>query len=249
MQNLPLWLRLSVAVGFVILISTTVPMVGFVGLVEIGVVDPTFLFQRADGSRFEDDDDESIILRVAMLTGGLSLVFGIITAVIASREFSRPITQLAKASERIGTGDLDYRVTIPQTSRELQQFVDAFNQMAADLQEAEELRRRLMADVSHELRTPLTVLEGNLRAALDKVYDLDEAEIANLYSQTHHLSRLVEDLHLLARAEAKQLPLNRELVDIKHVVREVKDNFSTIGRRESNPVFITHCSGSPHDTS
>jgi signal transduction histidine kinase len=52
--------------------------------------------------------------------------------------------------------------------------------------------------VVYDLRTPLTVLEGNLRAALDRVYPLDEAEIANLYGQTRHLIRLVNDLHELA---------------------------------------------------
>ena len=49
------------------------------------------------------------------------------------------------------------------------ELADSFNKMAADLQHAEILRNNLMADVSHELRTPLTVLEGNLRAALDRV--------------------------------------------------------------------------------
>ena len=46
------------------------------------------------------------------------------------------------------------------------------------------------------------MLEGNLRAALDHVYALDEAEIANLYGQTRHLIRLVNDLRELALAES-----------------------------------------------
>ena len=77
-----------------------------------------------------------------------------------------------------------------------------------------------MADVSHELRTPLTVLEGNLRAALDKVVPLDEAEIANLYGQTRHLIRLVNDLRELSLAEAGQLPLEMVPVDLKMLIIE-----------------------------
>lgn len=92
--------------------------------------------------------------------------------------------------------------------------------MAADLQRAETLRSNLMADISHELRTPLTALEGNLRAALDHVYALDEVEIAVLYGQTRHLSRLVNDLRELAPAEAQQLPLERQPTDLAALVKE-----------------------------
>jgi two-component system, OmpR family, sensor kinase len=46
----------------------------------------------------------------------------------------------------------------------------AFNEMAADLEQAETLRRNLVADIAHELRTPLTVIQGNLQAILDDVY-------------------------------------------------------------------------------
>ncbi|MEI7849134.1 MAG: ATP-binding protein, partial [Chloroflexota bacterium] len=94
------------------------------------------------------------------------------------------------------------------------------NKMAAELQHAETLRNNLMADVSHELRTPLTVLEGNLRAALDKVVPLDEAEIANLYAQTRHLIRLVNDLRELSMAEAGQLPLEKTATNLNNLVAE-----------------------------
>ena len=101
---------------------------------------------------------------------------------------------------------------------ELDELTTAFNKMAADLQHAAELRTSLMADVSHELRTPLTVLEGNLRAALDHVYELDEEQIANLYEQTRHLIRLVSDLRELALAEAAQLPLDIKPLDVARLV-------------------------------
>src|SRR5262249_4260212 len=83
-------------------------------------------------------------------------------------------------------------------------------------------------DVSHELRTPLTVLEGNLRAALDRVYPLDEAEIANLYGQTRHLIRLVNDLHELALAEAHLLPLDMAPTDLTLLVDETLQVFTPL---------------------
>ena len=101
-----------------------------------------------------------------------SLVVGLGGGMVIGRVVSAPITDLVKAADKIGKGDLNTRV-LPHGSQEMIDLADRFNKMAEDLQHAETLKNNLMADVAHELRTPLTVLEGNLRAALDKVYSLD----------------------------------------------------------------------------
>ena len=103
-------------------------------------------------------------------------------------------------------GDLSQRVP-EQGTEETRAVARSFNQMAANLEQAEQLRRNLMADVAHELRTPLTVIQGNLQALLDGVYPLERGEIATIYDETRLLSRLVADLRDLAQAEAGQLRL------------------------------------------
>jgi signal transduction histidine kinase len=148
-----------------------------------------------------------------------SIVVGIGGGVIIARVVSAPIMELVNAADKIGRGDLNTRVS-PHGAQEMIDLAQTFNQMAADLQRAETLRNNLMADVAHELRTPLTILEGNLRAALDKVYALDESEIANLYGQTRHLTRLVNDLRELALAEARQLHLEKTRMDLNLCLKE-----------------------------
>ena len=101
---------------------------------------------------------------------------------------------------------------------EIADVARAFNDMAARLERTESLRRNLVADVAHELRTPLTVLQGNLLAVIDDVYPLEKAEIVRLYEQTRLLSRLVEDLHELSQAEAKQFPLNLLPVQVDELI-------------------------------
>lgn len=148
-----------------------------------------------------------------------SVVVGTLGGALIGRIVSAPISSLSQAAQRIGKGELGVRV--PQGgSQEMIALSQAFNRMAADLQQAETVRLNLMADVSHELRTPLTILEGNLRAALDQVVPLGEAEVANLYSQTRHLIRLVNDLHELVQAESGQLPLEKTPVDLSALVAE-----------------------------
>lgn len=159
-------------------------------------------------------------------------IFGVLGGVLTSRLVAAPITQLAAAAHAVGSGDLATRVPANHSSREMDELTDAFNTMAANLQRAGEMRTSLMADVSHELRTPLTVLEGNLRAALDHVYELDGEQIANLYEQTRHLIRLVNDLRELSLAEAGQLPLDLRPLHLDLLVEEVAAAFELLAEEK-----------------
>jgi signal transduction histidine kinase len=215
-----LWVRIS------LLISSLL----FAGILATAVLGFVFRGDPGAGAAAPGQGDvatvTSFTLRLAGVVTFVSII-GVAVGVLVSRTISAPITQLARAAQRIGRGDLHTRVAIGG-SQELIELAHAFNTMAGDLQRAETLRANLMADVSHELRTPLTALEGNLRAALDRVYALDEAEIANLYSQTRHLIRLVNDLRELALADAHQLPLDKQPTNLGTLVEETLQVFAPL---------------------
>ena len=173
----------------------------------------------------------TFLLSIALVGGGIGIVFG----VFMSRTLSAPLSRLAEGARAIGGRDLSQRVEV-RGSEEMKEVALAFNEMAGNLEEAELLRRNLLADVAHELRTPLTVLQGNLRAMLDGVYELDEAEVARLYEQTRLLHRLVNDLHELAQAEAKQLPLNLQAADLSQLARSAEDTFAPVA--EANGIKL-----------
>jgi two-component system OmpR family sensor kinase len=167
------------------------------------------------------DQVNRALLLAGALAGGLSILLGL----GLSRGLSAPLARLTAAARHIAGGDLSQRV--PETgSAEIATLGQAFNLMAADLEKAEQLRRNMMADVAHELRTPLSVLQGNLRAILDGVYPLEQAEIAALYDETRLLSRLVDDLHELAQAEAGQLHLDLRPTDLAEVVQTMVVNLA-----------------------
>jgi two-component system sensor histidine kinase BaeS len=100
-------------------------------------------------------------------------------------------------------------------------FRVAIRRVGGAFAEQGRLRRQLMADVAHELRTPLAILQGRIEGLLDGVYPRDENHLAELLEETRHLSRLVEDLGTLARAEAGALELRKEIVDLGCLVRDV----------------------------
>lgn len=161
---------------------------------------------------------------VVVLIGTL---IGVLSGVVLSRSMTAPLRQLADAAHAVGQRDLGQRVQ-PAGGKEMVKVGAAFNDMARKLEQAETLRRNLVADVAHELRTPLTVLQGSLRAILDDVYDMNKTEIANLYDQTRLLNRLVNDLHDLAQAEADQLPLAVGPLDLVPIVRRLAATFEAV---------------------
>jgi two-component system OmpR family sensor kinase/two-component system sensor histidine kinase BaeS len=183
-------------------------------------IPPSGMQLQPQEQSFLDQVNQALLLAGA-LAGALSILLGL----GLSRGLTAPVARLTAAARRIAGGDLSQRV--PETgSAEIATLGQAFNQMAADLEKAEELRRNLVADVAHELRTPLSVLQGNLRAILDGVYPLEQAEIAALYDETRLLSRLVDDLHELAQAEAGQLQLDLRPTDVVEIVQTTVANLA-----------------------
>jgi signal transduction histidine kinase len=216
-----LWVRLSLMIGGVLFLVFFLQFLSIMSSPDFG--SPGMPDQT--GIHAPDDDRGPLAAGRAEIAGRLvnfmllSVVVGLGAGVVIGRIVSAPISDLAQAAHRVGQGALDVRVKA-RGSQEMVELAGSFNKMADDLQHAETLRNNLMADVSHELRTPLTVLEGNLRAALDHVYALDESEIANLYGQTRHLMRLVNDLRELSLAESHQLPLEKQATDLNALVAE-----------------------------
>ena len=143
------------------------------------------------------------------------------------RTLTRPLQQLEKAANAIKSGDLKQNVPA-QGSQEMVAMATAYNEMAAQLSQAETLRKNLLADVAHELRHPIHILQGNLQAILDDVYPLSKEEIARLADQTQHLTRLVQDLHDLSQAEAHQLPLHRQEMDVADVVKDAAATYKPL---------------------
>ena len=137
----------------------------------------------------------------------------------------RPLRSLRDGVDQVARGNLAIAVDV-HTNDELGELAAAFNQMATQLHRQEELRQRLMADVAHELRTPLSVIQGNLQAILDGVYPLSADEVRNVYLETELLSRLVDDLHELAQAEAGHLALDRHPFDLSGAVNQMGSVFA-----------------------
>ncbi len=178
------------------------------------------------------------------LSGLLATLVGLGLGLLIARQIAAPLNHLAQGARRISQGHLSQRVPVEGTL-EVVEVAHAFNDMAADLEKAETLRRNLVADVAHELRTPLAVIQGNLQAILDGVYPLDRDEIATIHAETVVLSRLVGDLRDLAEAEAGHLRLDVQVVAVAPLVAGVVGLFEEPARAKGVSLELGALSGLP----
>lgn len=162
-----------------------------------------------------DVDAALLLLQLLLLLVGLATLAGTLVGswLIATRVL-HPLAGIVATARSIavstarGTrlGSLNQRVPRPRGRDEMGQVVDAFNDMLASLESATQAQHRFVADASHELRAPLTTIQGNLSFLQRHLEELPPQErrsmLADAHEETLRLAQLVEELLILARADA-----------------------------------------------
>lgn len=174
------------------------------------------------------------VFYVGVHSGFWPSVSGILAGAIAlvmvrflAHGITTPLTEMAEATEAMARGDYSRRVHV--TSRdEVGTLAQSFNQMVAELEATDRIRRDLVANVSHELRTPITALQARLENLVDGVEQTDPETLAAMLAQVERLGRLVTQLLDLSRLESGSVPLDRQAFAVgpvlTHVVRESRLN-------------------------
>ncbi len=177
--------------------------------------------------RFLDDVSSALTLAAAGAIA-LALIMGLAFAWL----LARPLRSLRQSATAIAQGRLGIQTPVVGTA-EFRQVASAFNHMSSALAESEATRQRMTSDIAHELRSPVSVMRAQVEAMMDGVFPLNAEQLAIVYDQTLHLSRLVEDLRTLTRAEAGRLPLEMALLDPATFVQRVAADFAPLAHEES----------------
>lgn len=153
----------------------------------------------------------------------VALIFG--TAVFW--QISRPLRQIRQASNAISKGDHSVRIPV-RSKDELGRVATAFNEMAEEIEKQDQVQKKMVADVAHELRTPLTVMKSNLEAMLDGIIEPTNSELGELHDEVGRLSRMIEDLRLLSLADAGELPIIKQQVDIRQLLGNIVTRYTAL---------------------
>ncbi len=178
------------------------------------------MMDSATGLAFDD------ALRNALIAAGaIAVGASVVLSLAVSGAIAEPVTRLASASRRIAAGH--YRERVPAAGAgEIGELAAAFNAMSGSLEATEARRMQLVGDVAHELRTPLATLDGYLEGLEDGVIPASDDTWRLLRGETARLTRLVDGLQELWRAEARQLPLRVEPLDALSVAADAVERFA-----------------------
>ena len=151
----------------------------------------------------------------------LAILLIVLVAALAAYLFARrvlaPVSNLTRAARQVAAGGRPEPVDVAGDS-ELSELAMAFNSMGDTLRSEDESRRQLTTDIAHELRSPLQNIRGTLEAAQDGVRELDLPLVDSVHEEALHLQHLVDDLQVLALADAAKLHMHHQPVDIDEIV-------------------------------
>ena len=174
------------------------------------------------------------------------LAFGILAstaiAITVTKRGLRPLAEMTHSLERVGPTHLSERVPPTRWPRELRPLAVAFDEMLDRLEDSFTRLSQFSADLAHELRTPITNILGEAQVTLTRARTADEYRevIESTVGECERLSRIVDSLLFLARAEAADRQIHRTLFDGRAAVEKIAAYYQTIA--EDRHVAVT-CTG------
>jgi signal transduction histidine kinase len=190
-----------------------------------------------------------LVMGSALATVGVAAIAGL----ILSRSLTHPLQHLQQQTQKLKSGDYSVRSTLKGRD-ELAQLGYLLNEMTAklsitleNLKFQESSRRELMANVSHDFRTPLANLRLNLDAVLDGVVQGNKARqfLQRGCREIDYLSRLVDQLLMLARADAGQLQVQPQAVSAVAIAQECLSRMALIANQADIELKLATASNLP----
>ncbi len=157
------------------------------------------------------------------------IVTGIAGSFLA-RVTLKPVDHMIDTLRKITAENLKLKIHIPDTKDEIKRLADTFNDMIERLDKSFSSQQEFIQDISHELRTPLTILKGELEVTLKKLRSPQEYEsvLVSSLEEIGKMSRVIEDLLVLARFDNHQVALEIRRIDLGGILSRVIDDMKIL---------------------
>ncbi len=187
------------------------------------------------GSSLEEFEDTMKRLLIIMIVSIITATGGtIVVGYFMAKKTMKPVDQIRRTAVKITSSNLDERIELKGRKDELGRLAETFNAMIARLKDSFQRINQFSIDVSHELKTPLTILKGETELALRKERTNEEYKksLQSNLEEIDRMSRIIDDLLLLSKAETKDIRLNLEKVDLRDLLADVCLNMKIFGENK-----------------
>ncbi|MEL6469884.1 MAG: ATP-binding protein [Cyanobacteria bacterium J06623_4] len=166
------------------------------------------------------DQDMAVIRNIFLFAIPSTLLMIAIGAWVLSGSALKPVRKLTSAIQQVTATGLDQQVPIGSADVEFVELIEVFNEMLRRLARSFKQSSRFSGDAAHELKTPLAILRGELELAIQQAEpgSILQQRLSNLLDEVSRLSTIVRKLLLLSLADAGQMSLRQDLIDIGEIL-------------------------------
>jgi two-component system, OmpR family, sensor kinase len=196
-------------------------------------------FSRDDGTRYTaivgaslEGRNETLasLSKILAVGGPIALLLASALAYLLVSAAIRPVEAMRARAARISGDRRGERLPVPRARDEIASLGETLNEMLDRIERAFDRERAFVSDASHELRTPLTILKAELDLALKAGRSREEllTALQSASDETDRLSKLADDLLVLARADEGRLPLDPSEIEARDLLARVADRFAPV---------------------
>lgn len=182
---------------------------------------------------------DAAVWQAILIASGVASGVALLVSLASARVIVRPLHSVITASRRVAAGDFR-QIDVPVGANEIRELALQFNYMATALKDAEQRRAALIGDVAHELRTPLASIQGYAEGLIDGVVLPHDKTFTIIRTEAARLSRLVDDLQSLSRAESGSLVMHIAHNDLNGIVDRVVDMLQSQLVEKQITLTVTH---------
>lgn len=187
--------------------------------------------------RTSDEDVAGRSSRMLVLVLAIAMRVSLIASYQIAHRGMRPVNAMAKTAATVRTGNLGERLHVEGLPSELGALAGTFNEMLGRLEESFNRLSRFSADIAHELRTPLNNLRGEAEVALRTGRSREDVLSSSL-EEYDRLSRIIDSLLFLARAESPEMQLKRERLDVSHELDAIREFYEAAGQEKGVEIRV-----------
>ncbi len=177
------------------------------------------------------------VLSIMISATVIGMMISVILGMMISYRAVRPLQEITAAATQVATSnDLSTRLPFNVPDDEIGRLTKVFNHMMSRLEHIFGVQQRFVTDLSHELRTPLTAIQGNLD--IMKRFGADEASIEAIQQETTRMTRMVNEVLMLARADYGAITIELTPLDLEELILENVPNFPALAEARNNNLSI-----------
>ncbi len=194
-------------------------------------------------SSLEDVEDALNTLFILLLVTVPSiLVIASLGGLFLANKALKPVDRITQTARQITSQNLNQRIQTLKVKDEISRLIDTFNDMISRLDQSFRQIKQFTTDASHELKTPLTILKGEVEVALRKKRELHEYEqiLESNLEEIDRMSKIVEDLLLLSKADIGEIRLNKEDIPLYRFIRGLTEQMKILAQPKNIQINLSN---------